>query len=128
MTDNYDYSPWLRQLADMAECHKKGLIKPCPKALRRAAAALEQARQEIEDLVTIKSYSDGLTKTANALGYSYAGKAMDGQRKRIEQLAAALTECSDRFENCVKLNGTDPAYATASTEPYRRLLAGDSGQ
>ena len=49
MSDTYDYSPWLRQLADIAEDdpHK---VNPCPKALRRAADALEQKSTEIESL------------------------------------------------------------------------------
>ena len=50
MSDNYDYSPWLRQLADIAESHNKGLIKPCPKALRRAADALEQSQNLTKQL------------------------------------------------------------------------------
>ena len=63
--------------------------------LQKAADALEQAQQEIEDLLSVKSYSDSLTEMAKGFGYSYAGKAMDGQHKRIKQLEAALRAVSE---------------------------------
>ncbi len=87
MSDTYDYSPWLRQLADMAECHNKGLIKPCPKALRRAADALEQKDATITDLVESLDEAKYDEPELRA--------KLDKQRQRIEQLEALANDAED---------------------------------
>ncbi len=54
MSDNFDYSPWLRQLADIAEDDPRK-VNPCPKALRRAADALEQEDRTIAAMEAVMS-------------------------------------------------------------------------
>ena len=87
------------------------------KALGRAADALEQAQtdhKELRKLYTV--VSDRAYKRLSELRTA---------EDRIEQLEAALTECSDRLESCIKQT-SEPYFAKSAVENYRLLIAGDS--